>query len=68
MRDDAPPECPRCKRPLDKYGYKLRDGAKEDDADAIENILYRCHKCKLRWVDAMDGTQLTVVGTAKKKS
>jgi len=67
VRDDAPPKCPRCERPLRRMGERLRPGSDPDDADYVEAVIYRCDDCRLRWMDAMDGTALQLMGAAKKR-
>jgi hypothetical protein len=67
MRDDAPPKCPRCEKPLRRTGERLRPGREPDDADYVAAILYRCDGCRLRWTDPMDGTFLQLMGAAKKR-
>jgi len=67
VRDDAPPKCPRCEKPLRRTGERLRPGYEMDDANYVAAIFYRCDDCRLRWTDAMDGTVLQLIGPAKKR-
>ena len=67
MRDDAPPKCPRCEKPLRKLGEKYLPGAKPEDVNYIAAILYRCGRCRLRWIDDMDGEPLRLLGAVKKR-
>ncbi len=67
MRDSDPPKCPRCEEPLRKLGARLTPGADPDDPNYVAAITYRCDECRLKWVDAMDGTILQLVGVAKAK-
>ena len=70
MHDSDPPKCPRCNdwRDMRKKGEAIRAGARKDDVDAVAKIFYRCSRCRVRWVDNMDGTELSMMGEAKQKN
>ncbi len=67
MKDSDPPGCPRCERPLRKLGQAVTPGTEPDDVNHVAQVRYRCDHCRMRWLDAMDGTQLTCDGAAKKR-
>lgn len=67
MRDDDPPKCPDCNRPLEKLGMEFDVKLDEDDPRRLISITYGCKPCKYGWTDNMDGRMLERSRTKSRK-
>ena len=70
MHDNDPVKCPSCGRLTKHAGWKTSPGTTIEDWDHYECAFHECGRCKVWWIDKLDGSPKTPVpigGVGKKK-